>query len=259
MVVLVTRPHPDNEATARALKERGFAVVLAPMLRFEPVTLEGDAGADYAGVLATSANALRAVELQLAESGLTELPLFAVGAHTASEARRLGFAKVISAEGDAAKLSSLIRKTIKAKDKSKDKSEDKSRKKQAVRLLYLAGADLSRDLAGDLAIDGFEVTTRTTYRMVSLTGLSRETCRAFAANEVEAVLHYSQRSARAFLDAARADGVEVSALAVPQCCISANVAAILREAGAMRVLAAASPDENALFEALERALRPGLA
>jgi uroporphyrinogen-III synthase len=259
MVVLVTRPHPDNEATARALKERGFAVVLAPMLRFEPVTLEGDAGADYAGVLATSANALRAVELQLAESGLTELPLFAVGAHTASEARRLGFAKVISAEGDAAKLSSLVRKTIKAKDKSKDKSEDKSRKKQAVRLLYLAGADLSRDLAGDLAIDGFEVTTRTTYRMVSLTGLSRETCRAFAANEVEAVLHYSQRSARAFLDAARADGVEVSALAVPQCCISANVAAILREAGAMRVLAAASPDENALFEALERALRPGLA
>lgn len=263
MVVLVTRPHPDNEATARALKERGFAVVLAPILRFEPVTLEGDAGADYAGVLATSANALRAVELQLAESGLTELPLFAVGAHTASEARRLGFAKVISAEGDAAKLSSLVRKSIKAKNTSKNTSrntsKDKSRKKQAVQLLYLAGADLSHDLAGDLTADGYEVTTRTTYRMVSLTGLSRETREAFAANEVEAVLHYSQRSARAFLDAARADGVEVSALAVPQCCISANVAAILREAGAMRVLAAASPDENALFGALERALRPGLA
>ena len=247
MAVLVTRPHPDNEATARALKERGFAVVLAPMLRFEPATLTGDAAADYAGVLATSANALRAVEPQLAESGLIELPLFAVGAHTASEAGRLGFAKVISADGDAAKLSSLVRKTI------------KTRKKRATRLLYLAGADISRDLAGELAADGYEITTRTTYRMVSLTGLSRESRDAFAANEVEAVLHYSQRSARAFLDAARSDGVEVSALAVPQCCISANVAAILREAGAMRVLAAASPDENALFGALERALRPGLA
>jgi uroporphyrinogen-III synthase len=247
MAVLVTRPHPDNEATARALKERGFAVVLAPMLRFEPVTLSEETGGNYAGVLATSANALRAVEPQLAESGLLELPLFAVGEHTASEARRLGFAKVISADGDAAKLSSIVRKGIKAK------------KKQATRLLYLAGADLSRDLAGDLVDDGFEVTTRTTYRMVLLTGLSRETREAFAANEVEAVLHYSQRSARAFLDAARADGVEVSALAVPQCCISANVAEILREAGAVRVLAAASPDENALFGALERALRPGLA
>ena len=47
------------------------------------------------------------------------------------------------------------------------------------------------------------------------------------------MLHYSRRSARAFLEAARADGVEISALAVPQCCISANVAAILREAGAI--------------------------
>ena len=92
--------------------------------------------------------------------------------------------------------------------------------------------------------------------MAALSGLSRETRDAFAANDVEAVLHYSQRSARAFLEAARADGVEISALAVPQCCISANVAAILREAGACRCWSAASPDENALFGALERALRP---
>ena len=98
--------------------------------------------------------------------------------------------------------------------------------------------------------------TQTTYRMAALSSLSRATRDAFAANEVEAVLHYSQRSARAFLEAARAEGVEISALAVPQFCISANVAAILREAGALRVLAAASPDENALFGALERALRP---
>ena len=92
--------------------------------------------------------------------------------------------------------------------------------------------------------------------MAALSGLSREICDAFAANAIEAVLHYSQRSARAFLEAARADGVEISALAVPQCCISANVAAILREAGALRVLVAATPDENALLRGLERALRP---
>ena len=70
------------------------------------------------------------------------------------------------------------------------------------------------------------------------------------------MLHYSQRSARAFLDAARAAGVEISALAIPQCCISAAVASVVRDAGAMQVVVAATPDENALFEALERALRP---
>jgi uroporphyrinogen-III synthase len=241
MAVLVTRPHPDNEATAQALRERGFEVVLAPMLRFEQVPLQEALDADLAGVIVTSANAMRAVGGELAP--LTGLPLFAVGSHTADEARRLGFARVISAEGDAAKLRQRVRKEFRGKEATK-------------KLLYLAGADLSRDLAGELGADGFEVIARTTYRMVALSGLSRESREAFAANEVEAVLHYSQRSARAFLEAARADGVEISALAVPQCCISANVAAILHEAGAVQVLSAASPDEIALFGALERALRP---
>jgi uroporphyrinogen-III synthase len=45
-------------------------------------------------------------------------------------------------------------------------------------------------------------------------------------------------------------------LAIPQCCISAAVASVVRDAGAMQVMVAASPDENALFEALSRALRP---
>src|SRR2546421_174032 len=94
------------------------------------------------------------------------------------------------------------------------------------------------------------------YRMIAVTSLPREVCDAFVANQVEAVLHYSQRSARAFLDAARAAGVEISALAIPQCCISAAVASVVRDAGATQVVVAATPDENALFEALERALRP---
>ncbi|MEP6836611.1 MAG: uroporphyrinogen-III synthase, partial [Bradyrhizobium sp.] len=50
----------------------------------------------------------------------------------------------------------------------------------------------------------------------------------------------------------------ISALALPQCCISSAVAAVLRDAGATQVTAAASTDENALFEALGRALRPRL-
>jgi len=245
MAVLVTRPQPDNEATARALRARGLEVVLAPMLRFEPVELSEDLGADHAAILVTSANALRAIEAQLVESAIFKLPLFAVGEHTASEARRLGFSEVVSADGDAGKLRDRVRRTLKAK--------------KGARLLYLAGADLARDLAGELAEHGFDVVIRTTYRMMALSSLPRVACDAFAANQIEAILHYSQRTARAFLEAARADGVEISALAVPQCCISANVAAILREAGATRVLAAASADENGLFGALERALRPGLA
>jgi uroporphyrinogen-III synthase len=243
MAVLVTRPHPDDDSTAASLRARGFEVLLAPMLRFEPVAFD-DEDLRYGAVIVTSANALRGIEPQLKGSKLLKLPLFAVGEHTAAAAREAGFATVISAKGDAASLRDLVLASVKAKTL-----------KKASPLLYLAGADLARDLAGELGERGFTVVTQTTYRMVPLSALPRETCDAFAANGVEAVLHYSRRSARAFLEAVRAAGVEISALAVPQCCISAAVASIVRDAGATQVMAAASPDENALFELLNRALR----
>jgi uroporphyrinogen-III synthase len=244
MAVLVTRPHPDNEATAATLRGRGFEVLLAPMLRFEAQAFQDDADARYGAVIVTSANALRGFEQHPSGQSLLKLPLFAVGEHTASAARDAGFSEVTVAKGDAGALRDLVLASVKAK-----------RLNKAAQLLYLAGADLARDLAGELGEKGFTVVTHTTYRMVPASRLPRAVCDAFMAGEVEAILHYSRRSARAFLDAARAGGVEISALALPQCCISAAVASILHDAGATQVVAAASPDEKALFEALERALR----
>jgi uroporphyrinogen-III synthase len=248
MAVLVTRPHPDDEATAGALRACGFEVLQAPMLRFEPVPFHDDADARYGAIIVTSANALRAIAPHLPGSRLLKLPLFAVGEHTASVARDAGFGEVLTARGDAAALRDLVLAGVKSKQL-----------KKAGTLLYLAGADLARDLAGELGEKGFTVVTHTTYRMIPASSLPREICDAFVANRIEAVLHYSRRSARAFLDAARSGGVEISALALPQCCISAAVAAILRDAGATQVTAAAQADENALFEALSRALRSRLA
>jgi uroporphyrinogen-III synthase len=245
MAVLVTRPHPDDETTAASLRARGFDVLRAPMLRFEPVAVHEDMNARYSAVIVTSANALRGVEPLLKGHRMLELPLFAVGDHTAAAARRAGFTHVVSANGDAANLRDLVLASLRAKEL-----------KKASTLLYLAGAEIARDLASELEESGFRVVTQTTYRMIAVKSLPSEARDAFAANQVGAVLHYSQRSARAFLDAARAAGVEISALAIPQCCISAAVASVVRDAGATQVVVAATPDENALLEALERALRP---
>jgi len=244
MAILVTRPLPDGETTASALRAKGFEVLLAPMLRFEPVTFHDDSDAPYGAVIVTSANALRAIDGKLQGSPLLKLPLFAVGEHTADAARAAGFAKVISADSDAAGLRERILASVKAKTLKKTSP-----------LLYLAGADLAQDLSGELGERGFTVVTQTTYRMVPVLSLPGEVREAFAANGIEAVLHYSRRSARAFLEAARSAGVEISALSVPQCCISDGVATVLRDAGATQVMVAASPDENAVFGVLDRALR----
>src|SRR5512135_865586 len=239
MAILVTRPLPDGEATARALRAKGFAVLLAPMLRFEPVAFHDDGDVRYGGVIVTSANALRAVETRLAGSPLLKLPLFAVGDHTAEAARAAGFERVISAGSDAAGLRERILESVKAKAL-----------KRTSPLLYLAGADLARDLPGDLGERGLTVVTQTTYRMAPVTHLPEDASKAFAADGVEAVLHYSRRSARAFIEAVREAGVEISALSLPQYCLSAGIATVLRDAGAARVVVAAAPDEGALFAAL---------
>jgi uroporphyrinogen-III synthase len=215
------------------------------MLRFEKVMLSIDTDADFGAVVVTSANALRALADQPVQAALLDLPLFAVGDKTAQVARDLGFAKVLSADGDAAALRELLTESSKSKLLNKNRP-----------LLYLAGADLARDLAGELGARGFTVVTQTTYRMVPVADLPDDVSAAFMAGKVEAVLHYSRRSARAFFQAAGLSGVEIAALAVPHYCLSAAVGTIAHDAGATQVVVAQSPDENALFAALDRAIAP---
>jgi uroporphyrinogen-III synthase len=244
VAVLVTRPEPDNEATAAALRAKGFEVLLSPVLRFEAVAFEIDPDVRYGAVVVTSANALRALASHPARESLLKLAVFAVGQHTAEAARQAGFQDVVAASGDVAALRDIIMKRVRAKALPK------------AAVLYLAGADRSGDLAGELRERGLGVVTVTSYRMAPVANLSREVYDAFAAHRIAAALHYSRRSARAFLDAVRVGGVEISALAVPQCCISGTVASILRDAGAPHVVVARAPAENAVFEVLDRVLQP---
>src|ERR1700743_1239888 len=111
MAVLVTRPHPDSATTAAALRAKGYEVMQAPLLRFEPVACSG-LDAEYGGVLVTPTNALRAVEGQLGES-LLKRPLFAVGEATAAAARAAGFSKISAAKNDAGSLRDLVLAAVK--------------------------------------------------------------------------------------------------------------------------------------------------
>lgn len=244
MAILVTRPAPDNEKTAAALRARGYDALLSPMLRYEAIAFHGEDDAAYDAVVITSANAIRAIESHPSRMRLFGLRAFTVGEHSAEAARGAGFGEVISAKAGAHALSGLIAKNVTS-----------GKLKKGATLCYLAGADLAHDLAADLGARGFTVVTHTTYRMVPVAGFPAGISEAFRADGVEAVLHYSRRSARAFLDAARADGVEISALALPQCCISDAVAGILREAGAMQVVTARTPDESAVLDALDRIVK----
>ena len=54
MRLLVTRPEPEGGRTAARLRARGHEVVLAPLLRIEPVTEAAFGAGPWAGVVRPS-------------------------------------------------------------------------------------------------------------------------------------------------------------------------------------------------------------
>ena len=116
-------------------------------------------------------------------------------------------------------------------------------------LLYLAGEDRAADLTAELAAHGIAAEMRVVYRAATAP-FPPELVAALEAGDVQAVLHFSKRSAENYVAGARAAGIAEQALAVRHYCLSAQVAAPLEAAGAKRVGVAPRPEEAALIELL---------
>jgi uroporphyrinogen-III synthase len=235
MRLVVIRPRADGERTAAALRARGHEVLLAPLMRVEPV--DADLAGDWGGVIITSANAASAIADNPACKILLALPLYAVGQRSAKAARQAGFIDVASADGDVRNLVRLIA----------ERHVD-----AAAPLLYLAGEDRAADLVAELILHGIAAEMAVVYRAVTAP-FPPQLIAALKANEVDAVLHFSQRSAENYIAGAKQAGIAGPALSVRHMCLSAQIAAPLAKAGASRVAIASRPDEAALLARLEQA------
>jgi uroporphyrinogen-III synthase len=230
MRLLVTRPEPDNERTAHALRAFGHEVALAPLLRIETV-LDADLGsAPWSAILLTSASAARAIAVHPRVRELTGLPVLAVGEASANAARAAGFVEIHSAGGDGRDLARLAaaRKTGSRRP-----------------LLYLAGEHRARDLSSELSAHGLSVRTVAIYRAAKVKDFPPAVRAALLRGQIDGALHFSQRSAEAYLECG-CNTVE-AALAPVHYCLSARIAEPLRSAGAGRICIARRPDEDSLL------------
>src|SRR5882672_10925356 len=189
MRVALTRPQADSERTAAVLRARGHAVLVAPLLQVEPVATNFSGG--WGGVIITSANAPIAIAGHPACEALFKLPLFAVGRRSADAARQAGFSNVITAGGDVSDLVRLIAAR---------------RADAAAPLLYLAGEDRAADLVAELIAHGIAAEMAVVYRAVTAPFPPALTA-ALKAGEVDAVLHFSKRSAENYIAGARQAGI----------------------------------------------------
>ena len=228
MRVVVTRPQADSERTAAALEALGHEVLVAPLMRVKPVAV--DLAGTWSAIVITSANALQAIPATA--DGVKTLPVFAVGDRSAEAARRAGFAEVSSANGDIKDLVRLVAaRAVGAK----------------APLLYLAGEDRSGDLVTQLAAHGIDAKMKLVYRIVAEV-FPPVLAAALESGDVDAVLHFSRRSAELFVEGARSSGVAGPAEDVRHLCLSSQVAEPL--AGANRIVVAARPEEAALIALL---------
>src|SRR5262249_21762745 len=196
MRLLVTRPQHDGERTAARLRARGHEVTLAPLLRIDAVDVELP-GEPLSAVVMTSANAARAIVRHPRPAALTALTAFTVGRHTAEAARAAGFRAVECADGDKDDLAALLRARF---------------TEQSAPLLYLA----SEDRAGDLAASGVPMVTAGAYRAVQVQRFAPDVAVALAGGALDGGLHFSRRSAQAYLDcAARARMLERARAPLP--------------------------------------------
>jgi uroporphyrinogen-III synthase len=234
--LLLTRPEPDAQRSAAALRALGHEPIIAPLLRIEPVADAQIGPGPWLGILTTSANAAHAVETHARFRELRAVPVFAAGNRSAQAMREIGFADVTSADGNVGDLVQLV----------------VERTKPGASLLYLAAGERAGDLAGDLRSRGYIVHTTIVYRAIAAGDLPRAASDALTRG-IGGVLHFSRRSAEAYVEAARASGLLASALKPIHYCLSAQVAEPLAHAGASDIRVAPRPAEAALIELIDAA------
>nr|WP_313899390.1 uroporphyrinogen-III synthase [Methylobacterium sp. E-065] len=233
----MARPEPGASRTGAALAARGHAPLVAPVLAVRP-TGERPPDGPFDALLLTSANAMPALRNA---ASLRGLPVFAVGARTAALAAESGFGSVHAGPGDAAGLAILARRIL----------------PPGAHLLHAAGAERKPEPAATLAAAGFRVAIFVAYAAEALPALPDSIDRAFADGNLDAVLHYSRRSAAIAHALAEDAGHGGAFRRLRHYCLSADVAAPLEAAGVPVHFVAACPRETDMLDAL--ALLPGLA
>jgi uroporphyrinogen-III synthase len=222
----------DSRRTAEALAERGHEAVIAPLFEIEyldgpELPLEG-----VQAVLATSGNGVRGLARRTARR---DIPLYAVGDQTAATAKAEGFCDIHNAEGDASALAALVRAQLNPKNGA---------------LLHAAGTNASPALSAELVDAGFELRTCTLYDIIEASKLPAPAAEALQSNTLDAVLIYSPRSARLFVDRVNRAGVTASCARLIACCISRDAAPPLEQITFAEIRIADRPNQDSLLSSL---------
>ena len=221
MKLLIIRPQPGNDASAKRVREAGFDVTQLPFFEVRACPWSAPDPSEYDALLITSANAIRHAGAQL--DMLRHLPVHAVGVRSGDQARQAGLGVVSEGSGDAAQA---LQAAIVAGHH---------------RLLWLAGEDHQR-IAPPAQLT---VEQRVVYASVPI---QPDSAMAEAVRSSDVIALHSARAARRL--AALVDQWQYPRTAITIACFSQSIADAAGS-GWRAVAIAERPEDSALLSAVQ--------
>ena len=211
MHILLTRPLEDCSEMILKFQSLGHQVSHLPLIRIEKVNYEEINFSEYGGIVFTSANAVKFLNIVKLDKNIK---CFCVGNATEKKARSVGFQNTIAAEGNVTNLKELIIQSYESKNKE---------------LLYVSGETISVDLDQQLLSEGFKVKRIINYRVDHNQKFDEKFVNELKLNMPDMVYVYSQNSASSFLNFIKIYQTENLWMNTNLMCIGEKTSSILNE------------------------------
>ena len=192
-------------------KSLGHQVSHLPLLNIEKMNYEEINFSDYGGIIFTSANAVKFLDLKKLDKNIM---CFCVGDITEKKARSVGFQNTIAAEGNVLNLKELILQNYMSKNKP---------------LLYISGEIISADLDQQLINEGYNVKRIINYRVSHNQKFDEKFINELKIKMPDIVYIYSQNSASSFLNFIKIYQTENIWMNTNLMCIGEKTSSILNE------------------------------
>ena len=211
MHILLTRPLEDCAEMIIKFKSLGNQVSHLPLLRIDKVNYELINFSDFKGIIFTSANAVKFLNLRDINKNIL---CFCVGNATEKKARSVGFQNVFAAEGNVENLKELLLQNFNQKDGS---------------LIYISGETISIDLDQQLLKEGYNIKRIINYKTSHNQNFDDEFVKQLKLNMPDMVYVYSQNSASSLLNFIKMYQLESLWMDTNLMCIGEKTSSILNE------------------------------
>ena len=212
MNIIFTRPLIDAEDLMTSFFSSKHKVIHLPTLNITSANMEPINTKDFDGLIFTSANAVRFLNLKNNEKNIK---CFCVGNITERSLRLKGFNNTVAASGTVNALKNII---LNSDQKIKN-------------LAYLCGDVVSYDLDKDLSLSGFKVKKIVNYTSNKITDLNNESLDLIKKNPPNVTLIYSKRSAESFDEIVRKYSLLELMTQCTVMCISKKIKEFLKSKG----------------------------